>query len=340
MIIDLRSDTLTKPTGKMLEAMQNAMVGDDIYGEDPTINQLEEKAAKMFGMEAAVFCASGTMCNQIGIKISTQPGDELICHELAHIYNYEGGGIAFNSLVSTRLIMGNAGKILPHQIQENINPDDQHFPNTSLVCLENTINKGGGGYYKISEIEAISKICKQNNLSLHLDGARLFNALTETKDSTKAYGKYFDSISVCLSKGLGCPVGSILISSEKKIKKARRIRKILGGAWRQAGYLAAAGIYALDNHIERLKEDHKRAKILAQTLKELPYVEAVFPQETNIVIFKLKEQKPSQDFLNELENEQIKASGMGPQIIRFVSHLDFDDSMLEKVVKVLKNKIQ
>src|SRR5687767_3330880 len=257
MIIDFRSDTVTKPTPGMKEAMMNAQVGDDVFGEDFSINQLESIAAGMFGMEAGLFCPSGTMTNQIAIKCHTQPGDEVICDESSHVYQYEGGGIAFNSGASVKLLPGDRGRISSEQVLHSINPDDNHKANTSLVCLENTSNRGGGSCYDLKEVQQIHNICKENNLKLHLDGARIFNALAATRESPKQYGELFDSISICLSKSLGCPVGSVLLGKKELIKKGRRVRKVMGGGMRQGGFLAAAGIYALENHLERLAEDHE-----------------------------------------------------------------------------------
>src|SRR6476620_1660253 len=267
MIIDFRSDTVTKPSPGMLNAMLNAQVGDDVFGEDPTINELESKVANMFGMEAAIFCPSGTMTNQVGIKCHTQPGDEIICDKLSHVYQYEGGGIAFNSGCSVKLLNGNYGRITAQMVSESVNNrNDAHKANSSLVSLENTANRGGGSCYDFEEFYRIKRTCVENNLKLHLDGARLFNAIVAKKEDPKEYGKIFDSISICLSKGLGAPVGSVLIGTKEFIAKAKRIRKVFGGGMRQAGYLAAAGSYALDNNIKRLEEDHRHAKFIAQAL--------------------------------------------------------------------------
>lgn len=337
MLIDLRSDTITRPTAAMREAMFSAQVGDDVYGEDPTVSALESKTARLFGMEAGLFCPSGTMTNQIAIKIHTQPGEEVICDRLSHIYNYEGGGIAFNSGASVRLLHGNRGIVTPDDVAANINPDDMHFPRTALVALENTVNKGGGCYYTLPQIAAISAVCKSNGLPLHLDGARVFNALAASGENAAGLGIFFDTISVCLSKGLGCPVGSVLLGSEKLIAKARRVRKVFGGAWRQAGYLAAAGIFALDNHVQRLHEDHRRAVILAETLQKLPFVTESIAVQTNIVIFTLPSTEATQQLLNYLKDNQILASAFAKNQIRLVTHLDFDDAMLEKTCAVLRN---
>lgn len=347
MIIDLRSDTVTKPTKPMLEAMLSAEVGDDVFGEDPTVTALEQKAAGMLGKEAGLFCPSGTMTNQVAIKVHTQPGDEVICDVLSHIYNYEGGGIAVNSGCSVKLLDGNRGRFTAEDVCEAINPDDVHFPVTKLVAVENTCNKGGGSTWNLMELERISKLCRENNLKFHLDGARVFNALAASAAAKEIEGNgpplgvrmglLFDSISVCLSKGLGAPAGSVLTGDKIFIERARRVRKVFGGGMRQAGYLAAAGIYALDHHIKRLKEDHARARELEKTLKSLPFVKEVLPVETNIVIFELTESLTVMDFIFKLFSRGIKAIPMGPQKVRMVTHLDFTDEMLEKVTGALKN---
>jgi threonine aldolase len=286
--IDLRSDTVTRPTAAMLQAMMQAKVGDDVFGEDETVNALQQKAADLFGMQAALFCPSGTMTNQIGIKVHTQPGDEVICHELSHVYLYEGGGIAANSGASVRLLNGAQGRFTAEQVRSNVNDrDDPHLPWTRVVAIENTVNKGGGACWDPEEIARIRTVCGEHELALHLDGARLFNALIATGQSARRYGELFDTISICLSKGLGAPAGSLLLGSKTHIAKAHRYRKLMGGGMRQAGYLAAAGIYALDHHVQRLHEDHAKAKTLASTLRQLSYVEDVLPVETNIVIFEL-----------------------------------------------------
>lgn len=336
MIIDIRSDTVTKPTEGMLEAMFSAEVGDDVFGEDPTINRLEEKAAGMFNMEAGLYCPSGTMTNQIAIKTHVQPGDEVICDRTAHIYNFEGGGIAFHSGASVRVLHGDRGRFAPDDIVQNINPSNDHYPRTALVTIENTSNKGGGSYYSFKEMKAISDLCMEKKLKLHLDGARIFNALVEIECVSKELGGLFDSISFCLSKGLGAPVGSLLLGSKEFIKKARRIRKVMGGGIRQGGYLAAAGIYALDNHINRLKDDHRRAKALGEIITTLPYVEELLPVDTNIIVFKLTGSLKQEDLIGELLKENIKVVAFGPQTIRMVTHLDFDDEMLERVEGVLR----
>lgn len=335
MTVDLRSDTVTKPTPGMLEAMWSAKVGDDVFGEDETVNALEAKAAEMFGMEAALYCPSGTMTNQIAIKCFTQPLDELIADQTAHVYRYEGGGIAFNSGVSTRLLNGYRGIITAEMIEPEINAENIHYPHTSLVVLENTVNKGGGSCYTLEHIRPIAQLCHDRGLKLHLDGARIFNALAHTGDKAADYGKYFDGISVCLSKGLGAPVGSVLIADRATINYARRIRKVLGGGMRQAGFLAAAAIYALDHHVERLKIDHKHAQILAEELGKLHWVTGVMPAETNIVLFDTVE--PADKFLAKLEAKGIKANSTDKHRIRFVTHLDVHGDQIEYVVRELAN---
>jgi threonine aldolase len=337
MIIDLRSDTVTKPTEEMLKTMFLAKVGDDVFGDDPTVNELEKKAASIFGMEGALFCPSGTMTNQIAIKIHTNSPGELICDELSHIYKYEGGGIGFNAGLATKLIKGDFGRLSAEQVEIAINPDDIHFPETQLVSLENTCNKGGGTIYPLNQIKQIRKLCIERGLKLHLDGARIFNALVEADYTTKDIGKQFDTISVCLSKGLGAPIGSLLLGSYEDIKKARRIRKILGGGMRQVGYFAAAGIYALDNNIERLKEDHLRAKKIAKNITDISYIKNVWPVYTNILIFEIKDNVDVQQLIEKLAKQNLRVSAFGPQLIRIVTHLDFNDEMLDETINILQN---
>ena len=335
-MIDLRSDTLTRPTPPMLEAMFEAEVGDDVFNEDPTVNHLQEKVASLFGMEAALFCPSGTMCNQIAIRVHTRPQDEVICDKRSHVYLYEGGGMFSNSLVSVRLLDGDRGRLTPQQIAESINPDNIHFPRSSLVSLENTCNKGGGSYYNVAQIAAIAEVCRAKNLRLHMDGARIFNALVETGESPKEYGTYLDSISVCLSKGLGAPVGSVLIGSHDFIKEAFRVRKAFGGGMRQAGYMAAAGVYALDHHRNRLAEDHQHARMLGNALEENPHILEVMPVDTNIVIFRPNPQwKKVPDLLDELKEKGIWALPFGTDYIRMVMHLDISPEMVVKAKKTL-----
>lgn len=335
-LIDLRSDTVTKPTKAMLEAMMAAPVGDDVFNEDPSITELENYAAQLFGKESALFCPSGTMTNQIAIKVHTQPGDELICDVNSHIYNYEGGGISFNSGVQAKLLNGNEGRLSAEMIEQNINAQFDWLTNTSLVSIENTVNRAGGSYYTCKQIEPITQLCKNKNLKLHLDGARIFNALEETKETPAHVGALVDSISVCLSKGLGAPVGSLIIGDKIFIKKARKLRKVFGGGMRQAGFLAAAGLFALKNNVVRLSVDHQKAKILEATLMSVNYVESILPVYTNIVIFNLKKEMSGESFEKKLASENIKISAFGKQTIRMVTHLDFTEDMLHKTIDVLK----
>ena len=338
MIIDLISDTVTKPTPKMLESMMNAKVGDDVFKMDSTTNELQKKAAAMFGMEDALFFPSGTMANQTAIKLHTQPGDKLFCDKYAHVYNYEGGGAAFNSGVTCKLINGDRGMFTAKQLQEAIiGRSDIHVPYSSLVCIENTTNKGGGACWDFSELEKLQKLSKQNNLAFHLDGARLFNALVAKNESPEQYGALFDTISICLSKGLGAPIGSILLGSKVHIAKALRIRKLLGGAMRQVGFLAAAGIYALDNHVERLAEDHKKAKEIGQVLEEVSYVTKVETIETNIVIFYVHKKIGDTNFIQKMAAKNILLTPMGEGKIRIVTHLNYTNKMHQILLKELKN---
>lgn len=336
MIIDLRSDTVTQPTPGMLQAMMSAAVGDDVLGDDPTVTRLEQTCADMLGMEAGVFCPSGTMTNQIGIKILTQPYDEIICYRGAHIYKYEGGGLMGNSGVSVKLLNGDRGRISVAEIKESINHDDDaHYPHTATVALENTVVREAGSCYTLKQIAELSDFARSHGLTMHLDGARFFNAITKTGDDAKSFGKYFDTISICLSKGLGAPVGSVLLCRKDLEQKARRMRKVFGGGMRQAGYLAAAGLYALENHITRLKDDHRRAKELGQIIQNLPFVKSIMPVDTNIIIFELDKATPDQ-WLAKLAAHQIKATAFGSTQVRLVTHLNFDDAMLERTIEVVK----
>lgn len=337
-MIDLRSDTFTKPKPAMLKRMWEAEVGDDVFAEDPTINALEQEVAELFGMEAALFCPSGTMSNQIAIKVHTQPGQEVICHEYSHVYNYEGGGIAFNSGCQVRPLKGDRGRLDADTVATALqNPLDAHAAPSRLVVLENTTNKGGGACYDTREIEKIRAVCQSKGLALHLDGARLWNALVKTGDHPTFYGQHFDSISVCFSKGLGCPVGSVLVGGKDFIHQARFVRKKLGGGMRQAGYLAMAARYALSHHIERLQEDHDHAAILAEALQQCPWVAKVEPVETNIIIFTLKDDRNPSDFYQVLQKNKILHIDMGQGKQRFVTHHDVSRAQIDQVVKVLQN---
>lgn len=337
MEINLASDTVTRPTPEMLQFMFRARVGDDVFKQDPTVNELEARVAAIFGMEAALFFPSGTMANQTAIKLLTQPGDELICDKYAHVYNFEAGGVSVNSGVSCRLIDGDRGMITAQQVLQAINPPDfYHSPLTSLVCVENTTNKGGGACYDIQELARIRKVCDENNLKFHLDGARIWNALVAKRDNPKAYGQLFHTISVCLSKGLGAPVGSVLLSDAATIQRAFRVRKIFGGGMRQSGYLAAAGLYALDHQVSRLADDHRRAKEIGHLLATLDWVGKVEPIETNILIFSLRNGLNEQVFLNLLKERNIHISSMGQGKLRIVTHLDYKEVMHDYVLETLK----
>jgi len=339
-MIDLRSDTVTKPSQAMLDAMINAPVGDDVFGEDPTVNELENYAAGLFGKEAALYCSSGTQTNQIAINVHVSPGGEVICHKESHVYKYEGGGIARNSGASVRLIDGNRGRISAEEVKNWINPEhDVHFPLTQLLSIEDTANRGGGAIYNFEEIKKLRELCDELNLPLHLDGARVFNALIENKIDFKIYGSQFDSISICLSKGLGAPVGSLLLGSKAFIKKAHRVRKVFGGGMRQAGIIAAGGLFALKNNIERLTYDHQNAKQLEQTLITCDWVESVIPVETNIVVAILKNAGKRDEIIEKLKANNILTMPFGPGMLRMVTHLDVNDLEIEQVCEVLKKSI-
>ncbi len=338
MEINLISDTVTKPTPGMLDAMMSAKVGDDVFKADPSVNALEEKVAQMFNKEAALFFPSGTMANQTAIKLHTNPGDQLICDKYAHVYNYEGGGVSFNSGVSCKLVDGDRGMMMAEQVEAAINPPDfYHSPLTSLVCIENTTNKGGGACWDFEELKRIKTICEKHGLAYHLDGARLWNALVAKKESSAQYGNLFDTISICLSKGLGCPVGSILVGSDQAIQNALRVRKIFGGGMRQAGFLAAAASYALDYQVERLSEDHKKANEIGEVLEDLSYIKKVEPIETNIIIFEINEiEMSAEGFLEKLRQHDIHIIGMGQGKLRIVTHLDYTDDMHNRFVEILQ----
>lgn len=334
--IDLRSDTFTQPTPGMLQAMFQAKTGDDVFGEDPTVNLLEQKMADLFGMEAALYCPTGTMSNQIGIKVHTQPGDEVICEKTSHVYLYEGGGIAYNSGCQVKLIEGDYGRLTAAQIVEAINPDDIHKPPTRLVSLENTANRGGGTCYALEDLKEIKNICVQNDLKLHLDGARLFNAIVAQNEKPATFGKIFDSISVCLNKGLGCPIGSVLLGNQAFIKKSRRIRKVMGGGMRQAGYMAAAGLYALEHHIERLHEDHLHAKLAAASISQKSFCKTLFPVATNILIFETYTAEDAIGFVQHLKENGIDVIAMTPTMVRLVFHLDITADMTTQLIQVIE----
>jgi threonine aldolase len=335
-IIDLRSDTVTRPTAEMREAMFEAPLGDDVYGEDPSVNGLQDFAADLFGMEASLFCASGTQTNQIAINVHVKPGGEVICHEESHIYKYEGGGIAKNSGASVRLLSGDRGRLHAGEIGRHIQPDDVHFPVTQLISLEDTANRGGGAVYDYNEIVKISALAKQHDLPLHLDGARLMNAFAVNKIAFREYASNFDTISICLSKGLGAPVGSLLLGNAEFIGKARRVRKAMGGGMRQAGFLAAAGLYALKNNVERLKTDHAHAKQLEIALGECTWISEVIPVETNIVVFKLRKAEKRDSYIEAFRSRGILTAAFGEGMLRMVTHLDISPEMIGKATDIIR----
>lgn len=336
-MIDFRSDTVTKPSKAMLDAMFSAEVGDDVFVEDPTVNELEAFAADMFGLEAALYCSSGTQTNQVAINVHVQPGGEIITNVDSHIYKYEGGGIAKNTGASVRLIHGNRGRLTIEDVQQWVNPDDVHFPVTQLVSLEDTSNRGGGAIYDFEEIKKIGAFCRENNLPLHLDGARLMNAMVENGIDLKEYAAQFDSISLCLSKGLGAPVGSVLIGKKDFIKQSRRVRKVFGGGMRQAGIIAAGGLYALKHNIERLTVDHKHARALESELKSLNWVQEVVPVDTNIVVAVLNDGDKRDEIINKMTKKGVRTMAFGPGMIRFVTHLDISSSEIDQTIQVLKS---
>jgi len=337
MIIDFRSDTVTKPTPQMLDAMLKADVGDDVFREDPTVNRLEKKMAATFNMESALWCASGTMSNQVAIASHTRPGDEVICEQESHVYYYEGGGIAFNAGCQTKTLAGDRGRINARQVLTSINPDDVHKSHSSLVCIENTSNRGGGSCYELEEIKRIRSVCDEHHLKLHLDGARLYNALVAKNQQEAEFGKLFHSISVCFNKGLGCPAGSMLLGTEAFIRRAIRVRKVFGGGLRQAGFLAATALYALEHHVERLATDHQHAKRIGEALQKHPLVKMVLPIETNLVIFELIDGKDPKGFIATLKQKEILLLTISDKRLRIVTHLDISSDMVDQFLKVLED---
>jgi threonine aldolase len=338
MIIDLRSDTVTVPDEGMLRAMMNARVGDDVFGEDPTVNKLEVMVAEFFGFENALFVPSGTMANQIALKLHTEAGDELLCDENSHVYHYETGGAASNSGVQIKPLKGNQGILSLETIKENVLPFYDWYARTRLVWLENTNNRAGGTYYKQKEIEEIFQYCIGNDLKMHIDGARIWNALAATDENPKLLGKISHTLSVCLSKGLGCPVGSLLLGSSDDIKKARRIRKAFGGGMRQAGYLAAAGVYAIQNNLPKLKDDHRRAKEIYECLKALDWVKEINEPQTNILIFTVKDEIKTDTILEKMKENGILISMMDAKRLRMVTHLQIIDEAISQLkIRLKKN---
>ncbi len=336
MKIDLRSDTVTQPSKEMRSAMFSAELGDDVYGEDPAVNQFEREIADYFGKEAAIFCPSGTMANQISLRLLTRPQDEIICDEKSHIYRYEGGGIFYNSLCSVKLLNSEFGILNATQIENEINPSDIHFPVSKVIALENTCNKGGGSFYTLDTISEIRLVANHNNLSMHLDGARLFNALVASNIDPKSLASHFETISVCFSKGMACPVGSVLLTDAKYEFDARRFRKVFGGGMRQAGFLAAACSFALKNNVKRLSEDHQRANELGEWLEKAHFIKKVYPHPTNIVLFEAENENEAAKFKSFLEENNVLISSFSKNTLRMVTHLDFDDKMMDKVIQLIK----
>lgn len=329
-MIDLRSDTVTRPTPGMLDAMTRAEVGDDVWNEDPTVHALEAAVAARFGKAAAVFCPSGTMTNQIAIQVHCRPGDEVICSVESHIYNYEGGGIAANSGASVRLLGGeDRGRFTAAEVEAAIQGDDPHLPRTTLVAVEDTVNRGGGAIWGRAALTEIGALCQRSGLRYHLDGARVMNRIVAAGDDLAEYAAPFDSISLCLSKGLGAPVGSVLIGSAEFVRVARRVRKRMGGGMRQAGYLAAAGLYALEHHVDRLAEDHAHARRLAEALDGSPWAREVIAPETNIVLFRPVTPDAGAATVAALAEVGIQCGTMGADLVRFVTHLDVSAAQVE-----------
>lgn len=338
--IDLRSDTVTRPTPEMLKAMMAADVGDDVFGEDPTVNALQHRLADMFGHEAGMFCPSGTMTNQIAIAVHTRPGDEVICHQEAHVFNYEGGGIARNSLASTRTVNNDRSTLSPEEIEPLVHAEADWLARTSLVVAEDTSNRGGGKCYTAGELEALSKYCRSRGLALHLDGARAFNAIVRHGHDRRWYGRLFDSVSLCLSKGLGAPVGSVLLGGRDFIGEARRVRKVFGGGMRQAGYLAAAGLYAIEHNVGRLSEDHDNAAVMAKGLEGATGIAHIVAPETNILLVDIEPRIAIAELLGKLEGLGLRASQFGPHRLRMVTHLDVTAADCHTAVTIFRKSLE
>ena len=335
--VNFISDTVTKPSSEMLKYMMNAEVGDDVFRADPTVNRLESIMAEMFGKEEALFCPSGTMTNQIAIQVHLRRLEELICEKKSHVYQYETGGFAYNANAAVSLIETGNGKLTLQDIKSAIKPYYDWLPKSRLVVIENSCNAAGGIYYTLDEVEPISSFCRSNDLKIHLDGARLFNVLVETKETTEQWGSQFDTLSICLSKGLGAPVGSVLIGSQEDLIIARRLRKAMGGGMRQAGYLAAAGLFALENNIDQLALDNRHAHQIADVIKTKNYVKELRPVYTNIVIFTLSDDWETDDFLAMLQRKNILAVALGPKTIRFVTHRDISNEMMSYALEQLES---
>ncbi len=339
--IDLRSDTVTRPTPAMRQAMAEAIVGDDVFDEDPTVHQLQNKVAAMLGKEAALFVPSGTMSNQICVRVHTQPGDELLCDAGCHIYNYEAGGAAVHSGVTCHVIDGDYGILDLSQLEDKIKPTNQHLVRTRLVCLENTHNKGGGKVYPLEKIQAISSWARQNGLGMHLDGARLWNAIVASGIAARDWAEPFDTISVCFSKGLGAPIGSALVGSKEFVQKAHFVRKLFGGGMRQVGVIAAAALYALENHIDRLAEDHCNAQIIAQAISDTPGLSLSPPEvETNLIWFHIDpDHGTAQDLVETLKQNGVLVHKLGPYTARACTHLDISPSQAEQAAEIIRKVV-
>jgi threonine aldolase len=340
-LIDLRSDTVTRPTPAMRAAMHAAEVGDDVFHEDPTVIGLEERVADLLGKEAALFVPSGTMSNQICVKLHTQPGDELLCDVNCHIYNYEAGGPALLSGVTCRTLDGDYGILDVTQLEDKIRPDDEHQVRTRLVCLENTHNRGGGRVYPIEKIQAIREWAHKQGLILHLDGARLWNAVVATGISAKQWARLFDSVSVCFSKGLGAPVGSALAGPREFVARGRRIRKLFGGGMRQAGVLAAAALHALEHHVERLAEDHRHAQMIARAIADTHGLTLTPPEvETNLIWFQVdRELGTAREVATALRERGVLVHAAGPQRLRACTHLDVSAAQAERAAELIRRTV-
>jgi threonine aldolase len=339
--IDLRSDTVTRPTPAMRAAMEKAEVGDDVFGEDPTVNRLQECVAALLGKEAALYVPSGTMSNQIGIKAHTQPGDEMFCEAACHVYNFEAGGPAVLSGVTCRTIEGDYGILDVHQLDGKVRPINDHLVRTRLVCLENTHNRGGGRIYPIEKIEAISAWARRHGLAMHLDGARLWNAVVATGIPAADWARHFDSVSVCFSKGLGAPIGSALTGTREFITRARRIRKLFGGGMRQAGVPAAAALYAVDNHVDRLADDHRNAQVIARAIVDTPGLRLDPPDvETNLVFVVVDtDLGAARDVAAALKQRGVLVQAPGPQSIRICTHLDVSAAQAERAAEAIRQAV-
>lgn len=336
-MIDLRSDTVTKPCPEMLKCMMNAEVGDDVFGEDPTVLKLQDYAAHLFNVESSLFCPSGTMTNQIALFLLSGPLTEILLHQDSHVYQYEGGGLSFHARSSVKFIQGELGKISAQDIKAAINPNDVHRPRSSVVSIENTTNRGGGACYSLDEMRAISEEAGRLNLKVHMDGARLMNAIVAKSINPTSIGPLFDTISICLSKGLGAPIGSLLLGSKELINEAKRVRKVMGGGMRQVGFLAAAGLFALRNNCQRLNEDHENAQKISAKLNECSWVEKVLPVETNIIIFQLKLDRTTDTFIDFMKTNNVKVLAFGPQLIRMVLHLDVSKKDVDTIISIINN---